>query len=66
MKPWQETSWLCVCVCLTLNGQHGSQLSVQQLEPSLQIVLFLPAASCESRRKKNTHTDAKVHQYVND
>lgn len=36
---------LCVCVCLTLDGQHGSQLSVQQFETPLQIVLFLPVAS---------------------
>lgn len=36
---------VCSCTCLTLDGQHGSQLSVQQFEAPLQIVLFLPAAS---------------------
>lgn len=33
------------CTCLTLDGQHGSQFSVQQFEAPLQIVLFLPVAS---------------------
>lgn len=66
---WMDPGCVCVCLCvrLTLDGQHGSQLSVQQLEPSLQIVLFLPAAGRERRKKKKkSHTDTKVHQYVND
>lgn len=67
LKPSAISLSLCVseCVWLTLNGQHGSQLSVQQFKAPLQIMLFLPVASWGEEKTQGV-SDNKLHQYVND